>query len=408
MHNLFIKACDKKITSGIIAGAIVVSFAVYHLASALDQYAIHLESSSAQYLSIADSNQTGLDLSGNSTIELWFKLESQPATNEKIALVTKEAAQPNHGYVLDYADNGGTKYLGFIVSTDGSNDGGDVLTVNYTLTTDAWYHIAVVYNDDGDEGIATFYVNGVDQGSSSRNAGRNGIYNNNQPFEIGHSQTGVGGYGYADGSIDDVRVWNIARTASEIANNYQAELAGNEPGLVGYWKFNNDLNDSSGHGNTLTNHNGATFVSLNPVMLAVRKSQNQSVVASTVLQNDTELIVDLPTPNTTYVITGSIFATTTSPVPDMKIALTAPTGAVMDIGYISSSGPNHMSDLLQVSGQAGGTISMAANTPTIIHMEGTVRTGNSAGVLRLSWAQHTSNAAAVDVLRGSYLKADPI
>ena len=38
--------------------------------------------------------------------------------------------------------------------------------------------------------------------------------------------------------MDDVRLWNTARSEFEIAANKDAELNGNEAGLVGYWKLN--------------------------------------------------------------------------------------------------------------------------------------------------------------------------
>ncbi len=40
------------------------------------------------------------------------------------------------------------------------------------------------------------------------------------------------------GYIDEFRVWKVARSAAEIMANYNKGLAGNETGLVGYWKFN--------------------------------------------------------------------------------------------------------------------------------------------------------------------------
>jgi hypothetical protein len=42
---------------------------------------------------------------------------------------------------------------------------------------------------------------------------------------------------YYHGMIDEVRVWNVVRTAAEIADNKGHSLAGNEAGLVGYWRF---------------------------------------------------------------------------------------------------------------------------------------------------------------------------
>lgn len=43
------------------------------------------------------------------------------------------------------------------------------------------------------------------------------------------------GYGeYFTGQIDEVRVWNVARTLPEIEADMHLELTGNEPGLIGY------------------------------------------------------------------------------------------------------------------------------------------------------------------------------
>ena len=55
------------------------------------------------------------------------------------------------------------------------------------------------------------------------------------------------------GLIDEVRVWNIVRTESEIRANMNRTLQGDEPGLVGYWRLDEGrgqaILDSSVHGN---------------------------------------------------------------------------------------------------------------------------------------------------------------
>ena len=57
---------------------------------------------------------------------------------------------------------------------------------------------------------------------------------------------------YWDGQIDEVRIWNIARTQSEIQATIKTTLQGDEPGLVGYWNFDdgtaNDLSLNGNHG----------------------------------------------------------------------------------------------------------------------------------------------------------------
>ncbi|MFC4601586.1 LamG-like jellyroll fold domain-containing protein [Cohnella hongkongensis] len=44
-------------------------------------------------------------------------------------------------------------------------------------------------------------------------------------------------YGYFVGAVDDIRIWNAARTDAQIAANMHVQLTGAEPGLVGCWNF---------------------------------------------------------------------------------------------------------------------------------------------------------------------------
>ena len=45
------------------------------------------------------------------------------------------------------------------------------------------------------------------------------------------------------GTIDDVRIWNVARSMDQIRGYMDRSLTGEEPGLVGYWNFDNDNGD---------------------------------------------------------------------------------------------------------------------------------------------------------------------
>jgi len=40
------------------------------------------------------------------------------------------------------------------------------------------------------------------------------------------------------GKLDEVRLWNLVRTAAEMQATLASELTGEQPGLVGYWRFN--------------------------------------------------------------------------------------------------------------------------------------------------------------------------
>tara|TARA_B100000809_G_C15114570_1_gene521900 strand:+ start:869 stop:1264 length:396 start_codon:yes stop_codon:yes gene_type:complete len=55
-----------------------------------------------------------------------------------------------------------------------------------------------------------------------------------------------------DGKIDEVRIWNVARTEAEIQATMNSSLTGKEEGLVGYWNFDDgtakDLTANSNDG----------------------------------------------------------------------------------------------------------------------------------------------------------------
>ena len=143
-----------------------------------------------------------------------------------------------------------------------------------------------------------------------------------------------------------------------------------------------------------------------PSPTAVRKSTSQTLVSSTVLQNDTDLSLQLQA-GKTYLVDGVIFASTTNATPDIKIAFTKPSGSDMDIGFIANSGSSSSGGLLQTSGGASVRIPLPANIPTPIIIHGTIVT-TTAGTLQLQWAQFASNVKAIQVAKGSYLKVSEI
>jgi hypothetical protein len=57
-----------------------------------------------------------------------------------------------------------------------------------------------------------------------------------------------------DGGIDEVRIWNVARTREQIQNDMHWELSGSEPGLVAYYKFNEGSGQSASDSTVYGNH----------------------------------------------------------------------------------------------------------------------------------------------------------
>jgi hypothetical protein len=91
-----------------------------------------------------------------------------------------------------------------------------------------WYHVAAVYNGKTME----LFING--QPDCMRVA-YGYIANTNYPLIIGKSS--MKNANYFEGDIDDVRIWDIPRTADQIFENFSSTISPEEEGLVGSWKM---------------------------------------------------------------------------------------------------------------------------------------------------------------------------
>ncbi|WP_235908569.1 putative Ig domain-containing protein [Roseiconus nitratireducens] len=123
------------------------------------------------------------------------------------------------------------------------------ISTGAVIPEDTWTHVAISYQN----GQVSSYLNGslVHEYSGSGSIGD--VSSGADDFRIGGRQSADQ---FFQGRIDDVRVWNLARSGAELAASKDAELSGTESGLAGYWKFNEQLMgafvDSSPAGNEAT------------------------------------------------------------------------------------------------------------------------------------------------------------
>ena len=111
-----------------------------------------------------------------------------------------------------------------------------IFTGNALVNDGQWHHVAISY----DGANFNFYVNG--NLDISRPAA-------NFVFTVGGYGAWLGGgwpppnstgritWPY-NGALDEVRIWNVARSAAQISANANRELSGTETGLTNYWRFN--------------------------------------------------------------------------------------------------------------------------------------------------------------------------
>ncbi len=215
-----------------------------------------LVAASSQSASITDGAQTGLEISGGfMTLEMWIKFTTSAALS---GFVTRwDIAGGLFCYRCEY--NGFSRIRFRIANSVGAQD---YVEWTHTPANGAWNHYAFVWNSTLTlaTGAMRFYRNGVNYTTGFNiitNNGINNVHDLNVPFV-------VGGFAGAtpsplNGLIDEVRVWNVARSAAQIAANMSTQIPGSSPGMQGYWRFNGAPNDFSPNGNNLTLNNGPTY-----------------------------------------------------------------------------------------------------------------------------------------------------
>lgn len=118
---------------------------------------------------------------------------------------------------------------------------GNDLSINTTTTLadNLWHHVAATF----DGSTRKIYVDGVLKGQDSP-SGHN--VPNTANFRIGSTNLGE----YFNGNIDEVRIWNVARSAADILSAMNSTLIGNEAGLVAYYNFDEGVAAGSNSGIT--------------------------------------------------------------------------------------------------------------------------------------------------------------
>jgi Concanavalin A-like lectin/glucanases superfamily len=122
---------------------------------------------------------------------------------------------------------------GYMLATNGdrfkAEVGGAQVTSGSQPATNGWQHIAAVW--DSALRILKIYVNGQFDGAlgtSHPTANTFELYIGSSPFGADTTWRGT---------IDEVRVWAVARTQDQIQSTMNSSLCGNEPGLRAYWSF---------------------------------------------------------------------------------------------------------------------------------------------------------------------------
>lgn len=218
----------------------------------LNTYSLDLERDSEQGAYCADNAE--VSLTGDLTFEFWVKFESLP-TSSVMNFLHKWESASGYSYLFRLKiEANDDQTLQFYLSDTGTSASYEALTkvLSSKFVTGTWYHIAITW--DASTSTMEFFIDGGSIGTATGSI--TAIHDNATPFYVGSQTTPAN---CLDAKIDDLRLWSDIRTDSEILDNKDLELVGNEANLNSYWKFNNDYTDETSAGNDLTAVNNPVF-----------------------------------------------------------------------------------------------------------------------------------------------------
>lgn len=211
------------------------------------------------YVSMSDPNWTLNDF----TVECWFYLDkhdrSQGSGYRTYLLDSRgDGSQTNRSFslIIDSVP-GGSGDIEIHHQVDWPSGGWSEFQHTISDPAGGWHHTALLRKGTTLE----IYLDGVFLSNTATQPGslpvKNDVLNIDSDWRIGDFYSS--GFYPINGKIDEVRVWNVARTQVQIRDDMCRSLQGNETGLIGYWNMNDassssDLNvmDNTGNGNNGT------------------------------------------------------------------------------------------------------------------------------------------------------------
>jgi Concanavalin A-like lectin/glucanases superfamily/Secretion system C-terminal sorting domain len=197
------------------------------------------------HVALPNSLVTAMTLSSNTalTIEYWFK-GTNPQSGVRL--------QSGSAYIIT-GWSSATEGFKHAISTEPSGLHGPVIGPVATNWDAQWNHIAMTWQRNTVNGFKS-YLNGVLV--EQRNSSNVSLPTMTSGGFIGSDR---GLYEFADGSIDELRIWNRALSQSELQTNKNCELGSGQTGLLAYYKFNQKTGTSltdataNSYSSTLTN-----------------------------------------------------------------------------------------------------------------------------------------------------------
>ncbi|MGM0520245.1 MAG: LamG-like jellyroll fold domain-containing protein, partial [Campylobacterota bacterium] len=194
---------------------------------------------------IASPADDRYDMGGSSfTVEFWvyanasYSYGSSDNCDERMLFEYGEGWNAGKTYQVTSCSDDNLKFK--FTDTDALE-----VKIDYDWTDGSWHHIAGVFDNENNKSY--LYINGElkGQGSGTDEPGSMSP----SPIHFGARYNGSTAYNLSSIKIDEFRLWNDPRTATEIQQSMYKQLDGNETNLVAYYKFDekygNTIEDTS-------------------------------------------------------------------------------------------------------------------------------------------------------------------
>ena len=274
-----------------------------------------------------DGINDGINLSFNALLPIWnsprtieARIRTTSSSGGGAILTLGNPIISNDRFAL-YEKGGNLNFVGE------NND----FNTNRPINDGVWHHVAATF----DGAILKIYLDGALVGSKSTNFDTMPL-----EFSIGYR----GAYNpseYFNGDIEEVRVWNVARTQTEINDFKNNRLILPQTGLISYYKFNQGIpNGANLSETTLRDELGANNGTLVNFALTGNSSNwiGGSSVLSVVTSKDNLALKVLPNPATSQInITGL--------KQKENFVIFDSTGKVVKTGFVSSDDKIEVSNL---------------------------------------------------------------
>lgn len=202
------------------------------------------------YINIGDVNNLG---TSDFTLEAWFYINSSAGIGNKIVNkgCTTAGIPSNSGYALR-ANRDATTMVELQV---GPYYGGQIRVQYFGIETQKWYHVAGVRKQNN----YYLYLDGQLVAEETSDIVIN--VDTDIPLVIGAIYKGATPTNeFMNGRIDEVRIWNVARTQSEINANKDCAITSPQQNLIAAYNFDLKegliVKDLSGFGNDGSMLNG--------------------------------------------------------------------------------------------------------------------------------------------------------